>query len=98
MTSTAGSWRADVVGMAAFGRRLRLGAGGSATLRGSLSVDTLCLHDGRLPCYDNRKHGPERADLERMGVERRWCRRVRASGTVCLRRPALLWEEAERES
>lgn len=65
MTSTAMSWWADVVGMAAFGRRRRLGAGGSATLRGSLSVDTLCLHGGRLPCYDNRKHGPERAGLER---------------------------------
>lgn len=65
MTSTARSWWADVVGMAAFGRRRRLGVGGSATLRGSLSVDTLCLHDGRLPCYDNRKHGPERAGLER---------------------------------
>lgn len=65
MTSTARSWWVDVVGMAAFGRRRRLGAGGSATLRGSLSVDTLCLHGGRLPCYDNRKHGPERAGRER---------------------------------
>lgn len=93
MTSTARSWWADVVGMAAFGRRRRLGAGGSATLRGSLSVDTLCLHDGRLPCYENRKHGPERAGLERKRFER-WCqRRVRVVQMARLRCVAQLWEE-----